>query len=47
MLIKNNNSFGNESLGSYSVEAQGISHMSSVNTKDFFDVALENSRSNS
>ena len=47
VLIRNRNSPGNESLGLDSVEAQGRSHMSSAKTKDFFDVALENSRSNS
>ena len=39
VLIRNRNSFGNESLGSNFVKAQGRSHMSSANTKDLFDVA--------
>ena len=47
VLIRNMNSSGNESLGSDFVEAEGRSHMSSAKTKDFFDVALANSRSNS
>ena len=47
VLIRNKNSSKNESPGSDSIEAQGRSHMSSAKTKDFFDVALENSRSNS
>ena len=44
VLIRNMNSSGNESLGSYSIEAQGRSHIISTKTKDFFDVAMENSR---
>ena len=47
MVIKNKNSFGNESLGSTFVKAQGRSHINSVKTKDFFKVDLEKSRSNS
>ena len=44
VLIRNRNSSRNEPLGSYFIEAQGISQMSSTKTKDFFDVAMENSR---
>ena len=47
VLIRNKNSFENESLGSNSIKAQGRSHMSLTKTKDFFDVDLENSKSNS
>ena len=47
VLIRNMNSSRNETLGSDSIEAQGRSHMSSTKTRDFFDVALGNSRSNS
>ena len=47
VLIRNRNSSRNESLGSDFVEAQGRSHMSSAKTKDLFDVALANSKSNS
>ena len=43
VLIRNRNSSKNESLGSDFVVAQGRSHMSSAKTKDFFDVALQNS----
>ena len=41
VLSRNRNSSRNESLGSDFVEAQGRSHISSTNTKDFFDVALQ------
>ena len=47
VLVENGNSSGNESLGLDSIESQGRSWLSSTNTKDFFDVALENSKSNS
>ena len=47
VLIKNKNSFGNESLGSVSMRAWGRSHINSTKTKDFLEVVLVNSRSNS
>ena len=47
VLMINNDSSGNESKGSIVSVVQGRSHISSEKTKDFLEVLLENSNSNS
>ena len=47
VLMRNNDSSGNESEGSVSSIVWGRSHMSSAKTRDFFEVVLANSNSNS
>jgi hypothetical protein len=46
VLMRNNESYKNESKSLVSTSVWGKSQINSTNTKDFFDVDLENSRSN-
>ena len=47
VLMRNNDSSGNESKGSVVLVVQGRSHISSTKTRNFLEVLLVNYRSNS
>ena len=47
VLMRNNDSSGNESMGSVFSVVQGMSHMSFAKMRDFFEVIFTNSNSNS
>jgi hypothetical protein len=46
-LIRKRDSSGKESSATFSVSVEGRSHISSVKTNDFLDLAHSNSKSNS
>jgi hypothetical protein len=46
-LIRKRDSSGKESSTTFSVSVEGRSHINSEKTKDFFDLARSNSKSNS
>jgi hypothetical protein len=47
VLIRKRDSLGNESTATISISEWGKSHINSVKTKDFLDLARSNSKSNS
>ena len=47
MLMRNNDSYGNESKGSIVLVVRGRSHISSAKTREFLEILLAISSSNS